>query len=115
MSPIASRLALWVLFVGMTGCQKSEPPATTGEKRESLVHAEVDTDDNYVGVINGYCTATLIGRKTVLTAAICVSEGQRVQFCTYPNAQVGSFPALCTLGTVHNYPGYSGPDDLDHD
>src|SRR5262249_59928604 len=85
MSRMTSRLALWVLFVGMTGCQKSEPPPTIGEKQASIVHAEVDTDDPYVGTI-GTCTATLIGRRTALTAANCAVEGAPGALCHYPFA-----------------------------
>src|SRR5215510_10942791 len=107
MSRITSRLALWVLFVGMTGCQTSAPAPTIGEKQASIVHAEVDTDDPYVGSI-GTCTATLIGRRTALTAATCALDEARVSFCHYPCAQIGGCAGQCVLGTVHRNPGYNG-------
>ena len=77
-----------VLLLGACGPQQPSPK--TAQRRAALQAGSSDSGHPAVGVLragSGACTATLIGRATVLTAAHCVRTRQ-VQFIVCPESTV---------------------------
>jgi len=66
---------LWILAVLLCGCGDELPAAW----RAAIINGTIDSGHPAVGLLNlpggGYCTATLIGTRTALTAGHCVEEG----------------------------------------
>jgi len=96
------------------GCGMAAPgSAPTGTVSAALINAVPDSGDPYVGITSA-CTATLIGRRTALTAAHCGSDGTfgadfRVYPCGDPSCEQVFY------GFFREYPGYGGNGDWDRD
>src|SRR5438132_8067656 len=106
-----------IVVVALAGCQNVPP----NESSRPIINGTVESGDPAVGFTSyafGYftCTATLIGRRTALTAAHCSGgEGAIRTFCTAPCADLNQCPSSCVTGIAHVYPGYGGTGDFDHD
>jgi hypothetical protein len=109
-------VAIWIGIALTTvvtpGC--TEPPLTPDpsenlENSESpIINGYIDTGHPSVGLVQpSGCTATLVGKRTVLTAAHCITHtGQRNTFCTEGH---------CMDGTATRHPGFTDGDFDDSD
>ncbi len=101
-----SRLTV-LLVVALTGCgvpQEAPQAAESGEALASrsaeIINGYVDNGHPSVGLVYpSGCTGTLVGRRTVITAAHCVDY----------NYQYGSFCSngYCLNGTYYKHPNYN--------
>lgn len=60
-----------------------EDPALIASTRAPIVNGEIDTGHPSVGMVrvgNSLCTGTLVGYRSVLTAAHCIKSGQQHRF-----------------------------------
>lgn len=66
--------------LSLTGCGPDDPVHVVRSHQAPIVNGVVDNDHPFVGAITisgGICTATLVGVRTVLTAAHCVTPGRQ--------------------------------------
>jgi hypothetical protein len=117
------RVLPWFLLAllaaaSLGACSEVDPAeGPVASDSEALVNG-VPSVFPYVGWIRssiGKCSATLIGRRTALTAAHCAQNGATVSFCTYACGNILNCPGNCASGTVVRHPGYSGEGDFAHD
>ena len=72
----------------------------------------------WIGAPSSGCTATLIGRRTALTAAHCFADHEHVAFCVYPCANLSGCTPQCADGFVIRDPAYTESSSVtrfDHD
>ena len=104
--------AVVTVAYAIAGCGDTSqlPQQEATEQSQSaaeLINGTVTTARPSVGLLSvSGCTATLIGPRTVLTAAHCVdSDGQADSFCS---------GGTCVWGTYIRHPNYN-PSNFDHD
>src|ERR1044071_2981532 len=92
-----------VIWIGVVTLGCTEPPPAVEES--PIINGYIDTGHPAVRLVQpSGCTATLIGKRTALTAAHCITaSGERNTFCT---------DGHCMDGTAYRHPGFSD-DDLD--
>lgn len=99
----AALASLSMLVLGCAATPNNGDPRTD-IKESSIINGSIDSGHRSVGTVSpSGCSATLIGKRTVLTAAHCVTTGERDNFCTENH---------CMLGTATRHPGYV--DDSGH-
>ena len=94
-----------------TGCTDTEVLGDTvsQSERDAIVNG-VESEYPWIGFL-GSCTATLIGRRTALTAGHCAVDGARVTYCYYPYGNSDSDIKTCSGGTVHRHPNFVATND----
>jgi hypothetical protein len=106
---------LW-FALSLAACQTA-PIEQVDVITEPLVNGTATASWPFVGWIDN-CTATLIGRRTALTAAHCATTGTQVTFHHYPcgNKDQCAAQAVDVTGTVQRHPSFpSSGIDFDHD
>jgi len=116
----SSIVALAVMTFGLVNCNVA--PLLTeelGQRRSAIVNGNTDSGHPYVGVLHSGnisgCTATLIGHRTVLTAAHCVlTENAPYQLLQPVHFYVGGFSGTkYTATSVTTHPSYAGGNKAD--
>jgi V8-like Glu-specific endopeptidase len=85
-------------LIEVTGCGNGFE-LLDGSRQSAIVNGQSDTGHPAVGLLNlgnALCTGTLVGSKTVLTAAHCVTGGAatfKVGGATYPVASMNAHPS----------------------
>jgi V8-like Glu-specific endopeptidase len=112
MVPSAGRLLCVASLVGslsavLHGCaaDTAEIEDGTSSEESGIIHGEITTAHPAVGHVDS-CTATLVGRRTALTAAHCVKQGEFYPFCA---------GRICVGGTAYVHPDYRRTTTFRHD
>jgi hypothetical protein len=97
------------VYFALTGCSNEEHSTPRqpdySSVRAGIIGGQVDTGHPAVGFLNvNSCTATLIGRRTLLTSAHCVDEGEHVGFCGLSGSMN---TGECVDGFAHRHPDYA--------
>lgn len=108
-------LTVTTFSMAVAGCMPEEALGNPdfeeawGDQTSGIVNGSIDYGHPFVGQVygSGYCTGTLIGPRTVLTAAHCISYAYATDAFTLDGVKVYS-----GLAVVH--PGYN-PATLDND
>ncbi len=101
-----------LLFCPWIACA-DQPSRSAGVQRHPITHGVADTAHPNVGILNRpggqYCTATLIGSRSVLTAAHCVEAGGEYSFeleqGIYPAQEVIIHPLFALNISLPELPG----------
>ncbi len=109
-----SRLRVYglLLFCPWFACV-DQPPRSAGVQRHAITHGVEDLGHPKVGILNRpggqYCTATLIGSRSVLTAAHCVEADGEYSFeleqGIYPAQEVIIHPLFALNISLPELPG----------
>ena len=109
-------------ILAILGCDSSLADHV-GVTRAAIVHGtELYASFRAVGVVRlpgsdpgvFLGTGTLIGRRTVLTAAHLSFSGTTVEFCDFPCGNIYNCPATCVSGTFRRDPQHD-PHTFEHD
>jgi len=126
-SRLRGRVQVVGILLAVTACGTGTGPAErpSGSSRprvggNQIVNGLIDTaGDPWVQIVaqvgNKRCTAELIGRRTALTAAHCVTLSTQADYCYYPCGDTTACFASCIHATVVPYPAFSGFGDFDND
>lgn len=105
----ALALAGLTMAVGCTASTQSEEPETVGETNDAIIGGTLETGHPYVVAVGdnsrAFCTGTVIGKHTVITAGHCYAAGiKAIYFGSNVTSTTGLTKVAVTQAIRH--PGY---------